>query len=348
MSDIAVGDKTIGSGSPPYIVAELCANHNGSLERALAIIDAAKAAGADAVKLQTYTPDTMTLDTRQPGFVLQGGLWNGYSLYELYQKAHTPWDWHEALFARGREIGITIFSTPFDETAVDFLERFDPPFYKIASFELIDTPLIEKAASTGKPLIISTGNASEAEIDAALAAALANGAPNVVLLHCISSYPAPAEDSNLRLIPRMAERFSCLIGLSDHTLGTAVSVTAIGLGAVMIEKHFTIDKSAGGLDDSFSIEPNELSALVKDTRTAWSALGGDAFRRTPAEAALKPFRRSVYAVADIAKGERFSRANIRSIRPGHGLPPNELCRLIGRQAKANIACGTPMSWDLVS
>ncbi|MBF0166086.1 MAG: pseudaminic acid synthase [Alphaproteobacteria bacterium] len=344
---ITIDGRSLSSEHPPYIVAELCANHNGSLERALSIIEAAKAAGADAVKLQTYTPDTMTIDSSNPEFLLKGGLWDGYRLYELYQKAYTPWEWHEALFAKGREVGITVFSTPFDETAVDFLEQFNPPAYKIASFELIDIPLIQKAASTGKPIILSTGNGSELEIASALDACRGSGARDVILLHCVSAYPAPAEESNLRAIIYLRQRFGTQIGLSDHTLGTAVSIAATALGACMIEKHFTLDKAQEDIDGPFSIEPHELSRLVQDTKVAWSCLGSGRLDRAPSEGAMKQFRRSLYTVADIAEGDVFSRDNIRSIRPGNGLSPAHLPEIIGRRAKKSIMRGTPLAWELV-
>ncbi|MBF0353722.1 MAG: pseudaminic acid synthase [Alphaproteobacteria bacterium] len=347
INPVTIGGKKIGPDHPPYIVAELCANHNGSLERALKIIEAAKKAGAEAVKLQTYTPDTMTLDSRNPEFILQGGIWDGHTLYELYQKAHTPWDWHEALFNKGQEIGITVFSTPFDESSVDFLERFNPPAYKIASFELVDIPLISKAASKGKPMILSTGNGSESEIAAAVDACRNVGAKDIILLHCVSSYPAPADDSNLRAIPILRERFSTQIGLSDHTLGTAVSIAAVALGACVIEKHFTLCQSDGGLDDSFSLEPTGLAALVTGTYDAWRALGHGRLDRAPSEAAMKQFRRSLYAVADIAMEEIFTIHNVRAIRPGNGLSPDQYTSVLGRRARCAIARGTPLSREMI-
>jgi len=342
-----LGDRVIGSDAPPYVVAELCANHNGSLDRALAIMEAAKAAGADAVKLQTYTPETMTVDSNAEEFVLRGGLWDGYSLYDLYAKAHTPRAWHPQLFAKGRELGIAVFSTPFDETAVDFLEQFDPPAYKIASFEIVDLPLIEKVASTRRPMILSTGTASFAEIRAAVDTARQHGARDIALLHCISAYPAPVADSNLRSIPKMAQEFGVPIGLSDHSLGIGVALAAVALGGCLIEKHFTLGRSAGGLDDSFSIEPEELRALVTDARAVWEALGTGDERRAPSELALRTYRRSLYAARDIDVGEVLTRAMIRSLRPGLGIPPTELPKLVGRVARRSIKRGTPLTWDLV-
>ncbi|MDJ0893578.1 MAG: pseudaminic acid synthase [Alphaproteobacteria bacterium] len=346
--DVIIEGRPIGPEHPPYVVAELSANHNGSLERALEIIGAAADAGADAVKLQTYTADTITIAHDGPGFVIDGGLWHGRTLHDLYDEAHTPWDWHQALFARGRELGIHIFSSPFDETAVDFLEELDTPAYKIASFELVDLPLIKLAAQTGKPLILSTGMASQGEIGEAVATARAAGCRDLVLLHCVSGYPSPPEESNLRTIPDLAERFESVAGLSDHTLGVAVSIAAVAFGAAMIEKHVTLSRADGGPDAPFSLEPAELRQMVEGVRTAWAARGQAQYERTASEKDNAMFRRSLYAVADIAAGDTFTRQNIRSIRPGFGLAPKHLDRILGRRATRAIKRGTPLSNDLVA
>jgi pseudaminic acid synthase len=345
--EIAIAGRPIGPDHRPYIVAELSANHLGGIERAFAIMAAAKRAGADAVKLQTYTADTITIDHDGPGFVIAGGLWNGRRLYELYQEAHTPWDWHPALFAKGRELGLAVFSSPFDATAIDLLERLDAPAYKIASFEAIDLPLIARAAATGKPLIISTGMASREETAEALAAARGAGAHDVVLLHCVSSYPARVEDSNLRTIPDMAAAFDVLVGLSDHTMGTGVAVAATALGACLIEKHVTLRRADGGPDCAFSLEPDELARLIEDTSTAHNALGRINYAPEASETAMRNLRRSLYVVADMAAGEAFTPENLRSIRPGLGLAPRHLPEILGRRARAAIARGTPMDWGLV-
>ena len=344
---IAIAGRPIGSGYPPYVIAELSGNHNGDIGRALAIIDAAADAGADAVKLQTYTADTITIDHDGPGFRIEGGLWAGRTLYDLYGEAHTPWEWHLALFERGRARGLAVFSSPFDETAVDFLASLDAPAYKIASFEAIDLPLIEKAASNGKPLIISTGMASLAEIEEAVAAARRGGTDEIVLLHCVSGYPTPAGEADLRTIPDLAARFGVPVGLSDHTLGVGVAAAAVALGACVIEKHVTLARADGGPDSAFSLEPAELKSLVEACRSAWEALGAASYSLKGSEAGNTMFRRSLYAVADIAAGETITTANVRSIRPGHGLAPKHLPALIGRRAVRAIARGTPFDWSLV-
>jgi pseudaminic acid synthase len=346
-SDIAIAGRPVGLDHRPYIVAELSANHLGGIERAFEIMTAAKRAGADAVKLQTYTADTITIDHDGKGFVIEGGLWNGRRLYELYQEAHTPWDWHAALFAKGRELGLAVFSTPFDASAVELLESLGAPAYKIASFEAVDLALIARVAATGKPLIISTGMADRDEIAQALGAAHGAGARDIVLLHCVSSYPARAEDSNLRTIPDMAAAFDVLVGLSDHTLGTGVAVAATVLGACLIEKHVTLRRADGGPDSAFSLEPEELVRLVEDTSTAHAALGCVNYAPEASENAMRNLRRSLYVVADMAAGEVFTAVNLRSIRPGYGLPPRHLPEILGRRARTAIARGTPMNWGLV-
>ncbi len=347
-SVVSIAGRAIGAGEPPYVVAELSANHGGRLDHALAVLDAAKTAGADAVKLQTYTADTMTIDHDGPEFRISGGLWDGRNLYELYQEAHTPWEWHEALFARGRELGIPVFSTPFDETAVDLLERLGTPAYKIASFELVDLVLIECVARTGKPTIMSTGMGSPEEIAQAVDAFRDAGGRELVLLHCVSGYPTPAEQSNLRRIPRLTEEFGCPVGLSDHTLGIEVAIAAVALGACLIEKHFTLRRADGGPDAEFSLEPDELAALVRGTKGAFAALGSGAPARSEIEKGMKTFRRSVYVVCDIAAGELFTRENVRVIRPGFGLPPRHLPEILGKRARHALARGTALTWDAIA
>ncbi len=344
----SIDGRMIGPGHPPYIIAELSANHNGSLERAIKSITAAKEAGADAVKIQSYSPDTITLDHDGPDFRIKGGLWDGYRLYDLYAEAQTPFDWHPMLFAHARDIGITLFSSPFDATAIDLLEGLNTPAYKIASFEAIDLPLIARAAQTGKPLIISTGMADDQEIAEALACARGAGATDVALLHCISGYPAPASQSNLATIPDMAGRFDAVIGLSDHSLGTAVSVASIALGASLIEKHFQLDDTEDGPDSAFSLTPDALTQLCTDTRTAWEALGTASYERNPAEEGNLQFRRSLYFVRDIKAGETITEEHVRSIRPGFGLKPMHLSAIIGQKARNTIQRGTPVSWDLIA
>ena len=347
-SAVTIRGRAIGPGHPPYLVAELSGNHNGDLDRALRLMEAASAAGADAVKLQTYTPDTMTIDCDDPIYRIEGGLWAGRQLYELYGEAQTPWEWHEALFAKGRDLGITVFSTPFDSTAVDFLEALDVPAYKIASFELIDLPLVEKVAATGRPMIISTGMADLGEIGQAVEVARRLGGGEIVLLHCVSAYPTPLEDANVRTVPHLADTFSAVAGLSDHTTGTAAAVAAVALGACVIEKHVTLRRADGGPDAAFSLEPQEFETLVRDCRAAWDALGQIDYSRKPSERENVVFRRSLIAVADLRAGERFSADNVRSIRPGHGLAPKELPNVLGRSASRDIRRGAPLDWTMIA
>lgn len=345
---VEIAGRVIGPGEPPYIVAELSANHSGSLDHALVLIEAARSAGADAVKLQTYTPDTMTIDCDSPDFRILDGLWSGRTLYELYREAQTPWDWHEALFRRGRELGLTVFSTPFDATAITFLEGLHAPAYKIASFEATDVPLIRAAAATGKPLVVSTGMASLGEIAEALDAARSVGPGDVILLHCVSGYPTPPEEANLRSIAELSAKFDVAVGLSDHTLGTAVSVAAVALGACLIEKHFTLRRADGGVDASFSLEPPELAELVVSCRAAHAAIGDANFDLMPAEAPNTKFRRSLYVVRDISAGECLSMENVRAIRPGYGLSPKHLSEVLTRRAARDLRRGTALQWDMLS
>lgn len=348
MTPISIDGLNIGVDYQPYVIAELSGNHNGDLNRALDLMVAAKEAGAHAVKLQTYTPDTMTIDCDAPIFRIHGGLWDGRSLYELYGEAQTPWPWHEALFAKGREIGITVFSTPFDETAVDFLEDLGAPAYKIASFEIIDLPLIRRVAQTGKPMIVSTGMANLGEIREAVDAARSAGSGEIVLLHCVSAYPATAEQSNIRTIPHLASTFDAVAGLSDHTLGVSTSVAAIALGAAVIEKHFTLRRADGGPDAAFSLEPPELARLVNETATAWASLGRIGYDLKSSEEQSLTFRRSLIVIRDIGKGAELTKKNVRSIRPGQGLPPKLLPKILGRKASRDLPRGTPLDWTMIS
>lgn len=345
--EIEIAGRKIGPDHEPYVICELSGNHNGSLDRALLMVDAAADTGCDAIKIQTYTADTITMDVDRPEFQIHGGLWDGRSLYELYQEAQTPYEWHAAIFERAHKRGVTIFSSPFDETAVDLLAGLGAPAYKIASFEAVDLPLIRYAAAKGKPLIISTGMANQAEMAAARDAALAAGAPGVVLLHCVSSYPATFEDANVRTVADMATRFESPIGLSDHTPGTATSVAAIAMGACVIEKHFTLARADGGPDAAFSLEPAEFAALVRDCKDAWKSLGRAHYDILGSERGSLQFRRSLYVAADVKAGETLSRTNIRSIRPGNGLAPAHLDEVLGKPAKRDLARGEPLAWDMV-
>lgn len=343
-----INGRKIGSGCAPYIIAELSANHNGDINRAFETIKAAHESGADAIKIQTYTADTMTIDCDLEDFQIHGGLWDGYKLYDLYKWAETPFEWHKAIFEYAATLGITIFSTPFDESAVDLLESLNTPAYKIASFEATDLPLIRYVASKGKPMIMSTGMCSEEEISEAVSAAYEAGCKNLVLLHCISSYPAPMEQANLLQMPRLSERFGTIPGLSDHTLGTTASVAAVALGACVIEKHFTLSRNDKGPDSEFSIEPDELKRLCKDTFDAWSAIGKAGFERQKAEEGNKHFRRSIYFVSDMKSGEIITPSHIRRIRPGFGLPPKYYDQLIGKRVNRDVVRGTATSWELIN
>lgn len=345
--EFEIAGRRIAHDCPPYIVAELSANHQGKLDHALKTIDAAAACGADAIKLQTYTADTITLDHDGPEFVIPHGSWKGRTLHDLYREAHTPWEWHETLFSHARDQGLHVFSSPFDPSAVDLLEDLKAPAYKIASFEIVDLPLIEKCAATGKPLIISTGMANLGEIEAAVTAARQAGDGGLCLLHCISAYPAPVADADLMTMPHLGAAFGTVFGLSDHTPGTAVSVAATALGARLIEKHFTLDRADGGPDAEFSLNPEEMKRLVGDCRDAYEALGQVSFNPRGSEQANIAFRRSLYAVEDIAAGEGFTARNVRSIRPGHGLPPGALGAVLGSKARTAIARGTPLSHSLI-
>lgn len=340
-----INGRRIGPDQPPYIIAELSANHNGSLDRALQTIDVAQRCGASAIKLQTYTADTMTIDSDRPEFVVKGGLWNGYKLYDLYRWAETPFEWHQAMFEHARKIGITVFSTPFDESAVDLLVRLNAPAYKIASFENTDLPLIRYVAKTGKPMIMSTGMATEEEIAEAVDVARSAGCKDLVLLHCISSYPAPIDQANIRQMPELARRFNTIPGLSDHTMGTAASVAAVALGACVIEKHFTLSRADKGPDSEFSLEPLELERLCKDTYDAWLALGQAGYERQVAEAGSKVFRRSVYFMRDLPAGAIIGPGDVRRIRPGVGLAPKHYEALLGKRLRVSVQRGTPTNWD---
>jgi N-acetylneuraminate synthase len=344
-----IGDKTISRDSEPFIISEMSGNHNQSLDRALAIVEAAAQSGAHGLKLQTYTPDTMTLDLDEGEFFISddNNLWQGRSLYDLYQEAHTPWEWHKPIFDRARELGLIVFSTPFDETAVDFLEELDAPCYKIASFENIDIPLIRKVASTGKPMIISTGMATIAELDETVRTAREYGCKDIVLLKCTSTYPASPENTNLLTIPHMRDLFNCEVGLSDHTLGIGAATASVALGTTVIEKHFTLSRTDGGVDAAFSLEPEEMRSLVKESIRAWQALGKINYGPTDAEKKSMVFRRSLYITRNIEVGDILTKDNIRSIRPGYGLPPKYIDVIEGKKVVKNAKKGTPVNWNII-
>ncbi|MBM3359081.1 MAG: pseudaminic acid synthase [Betaproteobacteria bacterium] len=346
---IEIGARRIGQRCPPFIVAEMSGNHNQSLDRALAIVEAAARAGAHALKIQTYTADTMTLDLEEGAFFLSdpNNPWRGKSLYQLYQEAHTPWEWHRPIFDRCRHLGMVGFSSPFDATAVNFLETLEVPCYKIASFENTDIPLIRKVASTGKPLIISTGMATEAELAETVEAARSAGCKDLILLKCTSTYPASPDNTNIVTIPDLQSRFGCLAGLSDHTLGVGVAVASVAMGAVLIEKHFTLRRADGGVDSGFSLEPEEMRSLVLETEKAWRSLGSVRYGPTDAEKPSMVFRRSLYVVKNLKAGDIFTAESVRAIRPGYGLAPKHLDTVLGRRARRDVRRGEPLSWDLV-
>jgi pseudaminic acid synthase len=343
----SINGREIGPGHPAYIVAEMSANHGQDFEKAVKIIEAAKAAGADAIKLQTYTPDTITIDVRNEYFMVRGTIWEGRNLYDLYGEAYTPWEWQPRLKQAANSLGLDLFSAPFDDSAVDFLEAMNVPAYKVASFETVDLPLLRKIASTGKPIILSTGMAALAEIDEAVSTLRGSGAEQIALLKCTSAYPALPESMNLRTIPHMAEAFGLPVGLSDHTLGIAVPVAAVALGACIIEKHFILARSDGGPDSAFSLEPGEFKQMVEEVRTAEKAIGAVNYGLDPKEASSRVFRRSLFVVQDMQPGDVFTAENVRSIRPGHGLHTRYLQNVLGRKAAHYIARGTPLSWDLM-
>jgi N-acetylneuraminate synthase len=349
INDIRIGDSQVGPDQRPFIIAEMSGNHNQSLERAMEIVVTAAKAGAHALKIQTYTADTMTIDVNEGAFRISdpGSLWQGASLYKLYQQAHTPWEWHKPIFDKCRELGLIGFSTPFDETAVDFLEGLNVPCYKIASFENTDIPLIRKVAATGKPMIISTGMATVSELDETVRAARESGCRDLVLLKCTSTYPATPENTNIFTIPHARELFQCQVGLSDHTPGIGVAVASVALGATVIEKHFTLRRADGGVDSAFSMEPDEMRALVVETERAWQALGDVRYGPTQAEQKSLAFRRSLYIVADLNAGDVLTLQNLRAIRPGFGLAPKFLDAVLGRKVRAHVKKGTPLAWDLL-
>ena len=340
-----IKNKEISKEHPPFIIAELSANHNGSIELAKKSIAAAKNSGADAVKIQTYEANTMTIDCSKEDFLIKGGLWDGYKLFDLYSEAQTPFDWHKELFTFANQQGVILFSTPFDESAVDLLESLDAPAYKVASFELCDLPLISYIAKTKKPLLMSTGMANQEEISEAIEAAKVNGAKDILLFHCISSYPAPIEECNLNMIPKIKDEFGVEVGLSDHTLDNLAAILSISKGAVAIEKHFIIDKSLKGPDSEFSMNPSQLESLVADTKKAWKSMGSSDFKRASAEKSSLAFRRSIYFTEDLKKGDTISENNIKRIRPGFGLKPKYFSELIGKKLAHDVERGDPVLWD---
>ena len=349
-SEIRISDKCIGRDHAPFVIAEMSGNHNQSLDRALEIVDAVAKSGVHALKIQTYTPDTMTIDLDEREFHIgdPNSLWAGTSLYKLYGEAYTPWEWHKPIFDRCRELGMIGFSTPFDDTAADFLESLNVPCYKIASFENTDIPLIRKVAATGKPMIISTGMASIAELDETVRVAREAGCEDLILLKCTSTYPATAENTNILTIPHLRELFGCEVGLSDHTMGVGVSVASVALGATVIEKHFTLNRADGGVDSAFSMEPAEMAALVVESARAWQALGRVSYGPTAAEKNSLQFRRSLYVVQDLKAGDVLTRENLRAIRPGLGLPPKYLEQMLGKSVKRDVARGTALDWSLLA
>ena len=347
MQEISINNRKIGQAQPPYVIAEMSANHNGDIDNAYKIIDMAKASGADAIKLQTYTADTITMDMKTPEFMIEGGLWDGQSLYELYKGAFMPWEWHEPLFEYAKKVGIAIFSSPFDNTAVDLLEDLNAPAYKIASFEVVDLALIKYVAQTEKPMIISTGMADAEEIQEAIEAAREGGCKELAILHCVSGYPAPSGDYNLRTLTDMQKKFGLITGLSDHTIDNTTAITSIALGASIIEKHVTLDRNGGGPDDSFSLESEELKQLCVGAKTAWESLGKIDYGRKSSEQANVKFRRSLYFVKDIKAGELITNKHVKSIRPGYGLSPKYLNKVIGKKSKYAIAKGSAVTDELV-
>ena len=349
MNEITIGEKKIGLNHPPFIIAEMSGNHNQSLERALKIAEAAHKAGVHALKLQTYTADTITINEKYGNFAISdsNSLWKGKTLYELYQQSYNPWEWHEPIFKRCRELGLIAFSTPFDETAVDYLEDLNVPAYKIASFENNHLPLIRKVASTGKPLIMSTGMATISELDEAVRTARKSGCKDIILLKCTSTYPAAPEDANLLTIPHLKQLFDCEAGLSDHTPGIGVSIAGVALGATVIEKHFTLSSTDGGVDSAFSMEPDEMKILVEESFKSWRALGKVHYGATEKEKSSTRFRRSIFVVEDVKEGEEFTDKNLRIIRPGGGLPPKHYSALLKKKASCDVKRGTPMSWNLI-
>jgi pseudaminic acid synthase len=341
--EITINQRRIGENHLPYIIAEMSANHNGKIENALHLISLAKQCGADAVKLQTYTADTLTIDSDSEDFMIRGGLWDGKNLYQLYQEAFTPWDWHAELFKHAKDLGITIFSSPFDFSAIDFLEDLGTPAYKIASFEAVDIPLIKYAASTGKPLIISTGMLAKEEIAEAADAAYSSGCTNLALLHCVSSYPASPEDYNLHTLKDIKDSFACVAGLSDHTISNTTAISSIAMGASIIEKHFTLDREGGGPDDSFSLEPNDLMNLCSESKVSWQSMGRVDYGLKEGEKPNKKFQRSLYFMKPLKKGDTILEDDIRSIRPGFGLPPKYIDQVIGNILDADVDYGIPVT-----
>lgn len=346
---IKIGEMTVGLGCKPYIIAEMSGNHNQSLDRALDIVKEAAKSGVNAIKLQTYTADTLTLNVSNEDFIIKNkdSLWHNRTLYELYEEAHTPWEWHNAIFEKANDLGLHCFSTPFDDTAVDFLEGLNVPAYKIASFEITHLPLLAKVASTGKPIIVSTGMATLNEIDESVECLRNNGNEDLILLKCTSSYPASPENSNIKTIPDIRNRYNCEVGLSDHTLGIGVSIAAVANGATVIEKHFTLSRSDGGVDSAFSMEPHEMRQLVKEIERAWQSLGKVSFGTNGEDEKSRIFRQSIYASEDIDKGSRFTKKNLRIVRPGYGLPPKFYDQITGKQSKIKIKKGTAIDWSLI-